>query len=96
MQPQTERIAQLGAALVVMHSPADGRVATDNAPIIFEAARHAKSFVAIDGANHLLTDRNHAAYVAGIIRQGRLGLSNTPTGRRGVGARQLRLLIGAA
>lgn len=69
MQPQTKRIAQLGAALVVMHSPVDGTVAVDNARVIFEAARHAKSFVAIDGANHLLTDRNAAAYVAGIIPQ---------------------------
>jgi len=69
MQPQTERIANLGAALLVMHSPVDDTVSVDNARVIFEAARHPKSFVAIDGANHLLTDKDDAAYVAGIIGQ---------------------------
>ena len=69
MQPQTERIARLGAALLVLHSPVDDTVPVDNARRIFEAARHPKSFVAIDGANHLLTDKDDAAYVAGIIGQ---------------------------
>ncbi len=69
MQPQTERIAALGAALLVIHSPVDETVSVDNARIIFDAARHPKSFVAIDGANHLLTDKADAAYVAGIIAQ---------------------------
>lgn len=69
MQPQTERIAHLGAALLVLHSPVDETVSIDNARIIFEAARHPKSFVAIDGANHLLTDKDDAAYVAAIIGQ---------------------------
>ncbi len=67
MQPQKERIANLGAALLVIHSPVDDTVSVDNARAIFEAARHPKSFVAIDGANHLLTDRKDAAYVASII-----------------------------
>ncbi len=69
MQPQKERIANLGAALLVIHSPVDDTVAVDNARIIFEAARHPKSFVAIDGANHLLSDKGDATYVAGIIGQ---------------------------
>ncbi|CAN5174454.1 bifunctional alpha/beta hydrolase/OsmC family protein [soil metagenome] len=67
MQPQTERIASLGAALLVIHSPVDDTVSVDNARLIFEAARHPKSFVAVDGANHLLTNKDDAAYVAGII-----------------------------
>ncbi len=67
MQPQRERIANLGAALLVIHSPVDDTVGIDNARMIFEAARHPKSFVAIDGANHLLTDRDDAAYVASLI-----------------------------
>ncbi len=67
MQPQQERIASLGAALLVMHSPSDDTVSVDNARLIFDAARHPKSFVALDGANHLLTDRDDAAYVATII-----------------------------
>lgn len=67
MQPQQQRIADLGAALLVIHSPVDDTVGVENARVIFDAARHPKSFVAIDGANHLLTDRRDAAYVASII-----------------------------
>jgi uncharacterized OsmC-like protein/alpha/beta superfamily hydrolase len=67
MQPQAERIAALGAALLVIHSPVDDTISVDNARIIFDAARHPKSFVAIDGANHLLTNKDDATYVAGII-----------------------------
>ncbi len=66
-QPQAERIRALGAALLVLHSPVDDTVPIDNARVIFDAARHPKSFVSIDGANHLLTDKADAAYVAGII-----------------------------
>lgn len=67
MQPQRERIASLGAALLVLHSPEDDTVGIDNARLIFDAARHSKSFVAIDGASHLLTDHRDATYVATII-----------------------------
>lgn len=67
MQPQRERIASLGAALLVIHAPEDDTVSIDNARLIFDAARHPKSFVAIDGANHLLTDHQDATYVATII-----------------------------
>lgn len=66
-QPQTERIATLGAALMVLHAPTDDTVDVDNARRIFEAARHPKSFVALDGADHLLTRRPDADFVAGIL-----------------------------
>ncbi|MGW0086860.1 alpha/beta hydrolase family protein [Streptomyces sp. NPDC003393] len=66
-QPQRERIRRLGAALLVMHSPADETVEVDNARQIFDTARHPKSFVAIPGADHLLTDRADAAYVATVL-----------------------------
>ncbi len=62
-----ERIASLGCALLVMHAPLDEVVGIDQARRIFEAARHPKSFVALDGANHLLTGRTHAAYAASVI-----------------------------
>ena len=67
MQPQQERIAGLGAALLVLHSPVDDTVGIDNARVIFDAARHPKSFIAIDGANHLLSLKQDASYVAAII-----------------------------
>lgn len=62
-----ERIATLGRALLVMHAPLDKIVGIDQARRIFEAAKHPKSFVALDGANHLLTGRKHAAYAADVI-----------------------------
>ena len=66
-QEQAPRIAALGRALLVMHAPADGVVGVDNARAIFEAARHPKSFVALDGADHLLSRREDAAYAARVL-----------------------------
>ncbi len=66
-QPQAERIANLGAALLVMHSPVDELVSVDNARQIYETARHPKSFVAIDGAKHLLSRPGDARFVASIL-----------------------------
>jgi uncharacterized OsmC-like protein/alpha/beta superfamily hydrolase len=67
MQPQCERISTLGAALLVMHSPVDEVVSVNNARIIFDTARHPKSFIALDGADHLLSDRTDAEYTASIL-----------------------------
>ena len=67
MQPQRERISTLDAALLVMHSPVDQVVSVDNARIIFDTARHPKSFVALDGADHLLSDRADAEYAANVL-----------------------------
>lgn len=61
------RIARLGRALLILHSPTDTIVGIDNARDIYVAARHPKSFVTLDGADHLLTDMGDAAYVADII-----------------------------
>lgn len=66
-QPQHGRIAGLDRALLVLHSPLDEIVGIDNAREIFEAARHPKSFVALDGADHLLTAPADATFAASII-----------------------------
>jgi putative redox protein len=66
-QNQTACIAGLNRALLVMHSPQDDLVGIDNARTIFDAARHPKSFISLDGADHLLTDRADAAYVAEVL-----------------------------
>ena len=66
-QPQAERIRGLGAALLVMHSPTDTTVDIDNARRIFDAARHPKSFVTLDGADHLLTKPADSAYAAAML-----------------------------
>lgn len=66
-QPQGERLAHLERALLVMHSPHDEVVGLDNARAIFEAARHPKSFVALENADHLLTTPGAAEQAAELI-----------------------------
>lgn len=64
---QQERIATLGRALLVMHSPIDEIVSIDNAASIFLAARHPKSFVSLDNADHLLLRKADADYAADVV-----------------------------
>ncbi|AXT84644.1 osmotically inducible protein C [Aeromicrobium sp. A1-2] len=66
-QPQAERIRALDAALLVMHSPTDETVGVDNARRIFDAAVHPKSFVSLDGADHLLTRPADARFAASVL-----------------------------
>ncbi|KGI68492.1 alpha/beta hydrolase [Mycolicibacterium rufum] len=62
-----ERIKTLRRALLVMHSPTDNTVGIANASDIFRAARHPRSFVSLEGADHLLTEKNQAARAARIV-----------------------------
>ncbi|MEM5473415.1 bifunctional alpha/beta hydrolase/OsmC family protein [Hoeflea sp. AS60] len=62
-----ERIGHMKKALLILHAPLDDVVGIDNASAIFNAAKHPKSFVSLDGADHLLTDPADANYVAGVI-----------------------------
>ena len=67
MQVLTDRIASLRRALLVLHSPTDAVVGIENASEIFLAAKHPKSFVSLDGADHLLTKGADADYAAEVI-----------------------------
>lgn len=60
-------IAAMGKALLVFHAPMDATVGIDNAATIYSAAKHPKSFVSLDGADHLLSQKEDAAYVADVI-----------------------------
>ncbi|MDH5753099.1 MAG: bifunctional alpha/beta hydrolase/OsmC family protein [Deltaproteobacteria bacterium] len=60
-------IGSLGRALLVMHSPLDETVGIENATRIFTAARHPKSFVSLDTADHLLTRRHDSMFVADVL-----------------------------
>ena len=60
-------VAKLHKALLIMHAPTDDTVGIDNATRIFVTARHPKSFVSLAGADHLLSERRDAGYVAEII-----------------------------
>jgi len=61
------KIAGLRRALLVMHAPGDDTVGLSNAMEIFTAAKHPKSFISLDSADHLLTRREDAVYVANLI-----------------------------
>jgi uncharacterized OsmC-like protein/fermentation-respiration switch protein FrsA (DUF1100 family) len=64
---QAPRIAALHRALLVMHAPLDEVVGIDNARAIYDAAHHPKSFISLDGADHLLSRREDAAYAARVL-----------------------------
>ncbi|UAJ11016.1 bifunctional alpha/beta hydrolase/OsmC family protein [Glacieibacterium megasporae] len=66
-QRQHSRIAELGRALLILHSPLDEVVSITNASEIFQAARHPKSFVSLDHADHLLRQGRDAVYAAEVI-----------------------------
>ena len=63
----TDEVAELGTALMVMHSPIDDLVGVEHARSIYDAAKHPKSFVGVDRADHLLTGPADAAFVADMI-----------------------------
>lgn len=58
---------QLHRALLILHAPLDVTVGIENAAEIFNAAKHPKSFVSLDGADHLLTRKADAIYAADVI-----------------------------
>lgn len=66
-QTLTDKIANLKKALIVFHAPRDQQVSIDNAADIFQAARHPKSFVSLDDADHLLSKKEDAIYVADVM-----------------------------
>ena len=62
-----DEIKNLNRALLVIHSPQDTTVGINNAGEIFGAAMHPKSFVSIDGADHLVTNDQDSIYVGEVI-----------------------------
>jgi putative redox protein len=62
-----EKIGDLDLPLLLFHGPRDQTVGIDNAARIFEAAKHPKSFVSLDDADHLLSRKTDARYVATVL-----------------------------
>jgi len=60
-------VGRLRKALLVFHAPLDQTVGIDNAGRLFQAAKHPKSFISLDDADHLLTRKADATYVADVI-----------------------------
>jgi len=66
-QKLTAAIANLHRALIVFHAPADAIVGIDNASAIFLAAKHPRSFVSLDDADHLLSRAEDGRYVGAVL-----------------------------
>ncbi len=60
-------VRELGRPLLIFHSPVDRTVGIENAGLIFEAARHPKSFVSLDDADHLLLRAEDSRYVGRVL-----------------------------
>ncbi len=67
LRTQQIELGRLGRALLVLHAPLDEVVSVDEAAKIYRAAKHPKSFVSLDGADHLLSRAADAAYAARVI-----------------------------
>jgi len=66
-QALEDKIGTMKKALLIFHGPLDQTVGIDNAGRIFQAAKHPKSFVSLDQADHLLSRPDDAANVADVI-----------------------------
>ena len=62
-----EDVQNLRRPLMILHAPLDDTVSIDNAKDLYTAARHPKSFVSLDGADHLLTDPADARWAGRVI-----------------------------
>ncbi len=62
-----EDITRLKKPLLILHSPIDNTVGIENAAKIFELAKHPKSFVSLDKADHLLSNQSDALYAGEVI-----------------------------
>lgn len=60
-------LAGFSGATLFMHAPLDDTVGIQNAETLYRAARHPKSFISLDGADHLLTREADSTYVATVI-----------------------------
>ena len=66
-QPVLDRLGQMRKALLVFHAPRDAFVGIENASMIYSAAKHPKSFISLDGADHLLSRKEDADYAASVL-----------------------------
>lgn len=60
-------LANWRKAFMIFHSPMDNVVSIDHATAFYQAAKHPKSFVSLNQADHMLTKREDAAYVASVL-----------------------------
>ena len=63
----SETVKNLRKPILIMHSPQDNTVGIKNAEEIYRAAHHPKSFISLDGADHLLMNKNDSIYAGEVI-----------------------------
>lgn len=61
------KIKNLGRALLIMHAPQDTTVEIENAARIYQTAKHPKSYISLDGADHLLSNKADSRYAGEMI-----------------------------
>ncbi|WP_374764295.1 alpha/beta hydrolase family protein [Yunchengibacter salinarum] len=66
-QRMGQRVRDLDAHVLIFHAPMDATVGVENARYIYEAAKHPKSFLSLDGADHFLRDSRDADYVGEVL-----------------------------
>lgn len=66
-QSLTEKLEHLDRAILILHSPQDLTVPIENAAKLYTAARHPKSYISLDGADHLLSDKQDSYYAGNMI-----------------------------
>ncbi|WP_424494275.1 alpha/beta fold hydrolase [Salinimicrobium sp. GXAS 041] len=71
-------VREMEKSILVMHSPQDTIVGIKNAEEIYLAARHPKSFISLDGADHLLTNKSDSKYAGEVIAAWALRYLNVP------------------
>lgn len=62
-----QKVRKLDRPLMIMHAPFDKVVGIENAAHLYQLAMHPKSFISLDDADHLLTDKQHSLYVGDVI-----------------------------
>ena len=63
----SQTVKELRKPILILHSPQDQTVAIKNAEEIYIAAHHPKSFISLDGADHLLSDKKDSTYAGNVI-----------------------------
>ena len=66
-QSEAHDLSELSAAKLILHSPIDETVGVENARELYDQLHHPKSFISLDGADHMLSSRRDSEYVASIL-----------------------------
>ena len=68
-KPLEKIVRNFRKALLILHSPQDKMVSIKNAEEIYKAARHPKSFISLDGVDHLLSQKEDSQYAGRVIAE---------------------------